>query len=86
MLEKPGGFRGNLPLTRIGQCPPRIHVASNLVDGRSRIVLLLLARKPFAFVEYDFLLRAGLVLLRLRNWRDKFGAAPFLDNLLRGLA
>ena len=67
MQKKPGGFRGNLPLARIGQCPPRVHVASDFVDGRSRIVLLLLARKPFAFVEYDFLLRAGLVFLGLRN-------------------
>ena len=64
----------------------RFDVTSNLIDDRSRIVLLLFGRQPLAFVEDDLLLRAGLVFLRLRDRRDEFGAAASLEDLLRRLA
>ena len=72
VLEEARRLRRHLPLVRIGQGTPRVHVAADLVDDRGRVVLLLLGRKPLAFVEYESLLCRGLALLRLRDRRDEF--------------
>ena len=85
VLQEPRRFRRDLPLIGIGQRPPRVDVAADFVDDRSRVVLLLLRRKPLAFVEHESRLRGGFALLRLRDRRDEFGAAPALDDLLRRL-
>src|SRR5690348_1933811 len=86
VLEKPGRLRSHLPLIRVRQGTPRIHVAANFIDNRSRIVLLLLRRKPLAFIENDFLLCIdALPFLGLWNRRDELGAAAGFKNLLRGL-
>jgi len=53
VLEKAGGFRGDQPLVGVGQRPPGVHVAAHIVDKRGGVVLLLLCREPFAFVEYE---------------------------------
>jgi hypothetical protein len=45
-----------------------------------------LGRKTLALVEYKSFLRRCLMLLRLWDRRDEFGAASVLDDLLRGLA
>lgn len=67
------------------QLTPCVHVATDLVDDRGWIVLLLLGREALALVEYEYRLGSGLVLLRLGDWRDEFGTASVVDDLLGGL-
>jgi hypothetical protein len=56
MLEQPTGLGVDLPLVRMGQLPPLIHKLAQLVDDRSRIVLLSSRRKPFSLVKNELLL------------------------------
>ena len=58
VLEQAGGFRGDLPLARIGQGTPSVHVAAHLVDDGGGIVLLLLGREALALVEDHLVLLA----------------------------
>ena len=51
VLKQAGRLRRDLPLIGIGQGPPCVHMTADLIDDRSGIVLLLLGRKPLAFVE-----------------------------------
>ena len=75
VLKEPGRFRRDLPLIGIGQAPPCVHMAAHFVDDRGGIVLLLLGRKPLAFVEDESRLCGGFALLRLWDRRDELGAA-----------
>jgi len=40
VLEQAGGFRGNLPIVRVGQSAPLINLAPQAVDGCGGVVLL----------------------------------------------
>lgn len=89
MLEKSRGFRCDLPLARVREIPPSVHVAADLIDNRCRVILLFFCRAPTAFVEDEFFLGAlflFLVLLRLRNWGDEFCASAAIDDPLSRLA
>src|SRR6266700_3965083 len=85
MLEEPSRLRRDLPLIGIGQGTPCVNITADFIDDRSRIVLLLLGRKPLAFVEHKSRLCSHLMLLRFRDRSDEFGTAAALDDLLRGL-
>src|SRR5262245_32604425 len=64
-----------------------VNVATDLVDDRSRIVLLLPGREALALIEHHLLLRGrGRALFRFGNRRDELGAPAVHDDLLRRLA
>ena len=76
----------DLPLTLIGQGAPLIYVPAQLVDDRSRVILLVLRGKPFSFVEDDFLLfTRSFAFLGLGNGGDELGPAAIFDDFLSGL-
>src|SRR3954471_17069269 len=82
MLEQARRLRRDLPLVWVGQCTPRVDMASNLVDDRGDVVLLFGRGKTPALVENEPLLGCTLLLLRLRDWGDELGApAAFYDPL-----
>ena len=56
VMQKARGFRSNLPVTRIRQLPPSVHMTAKLIYNRSRIVLLFFFGKPFSFIKYELLL------------------------------
>ena len=74
MLKQPSGFGGHLPLTGIRPGPPLIHMTTDLVDDRRRIVFLSACRKVFGLsvAQIKLFLLGRLSLLRLRNRRDEF--------------
>src|SRR5689334_12201775 len=88
MLEETLGVGRNFPIVGVGEAAPLVNIVAKLVDdGRSRVVLLLLGREPFAFVKnYLLLLRRALAFSGLRNGCDELGAAATVDNPLRRLA
>ena len=52
VLEETLGVRRDLPVVWVGQAAPLVNVVAELVyDRGSRVVLLLLGRKPLPFVE-----------------------------------
>src|SRR6266567_7979489 len=63
MLEESSRLRRDLPLIGVGQGTPCVDITADFIDDRSRIVLLLLGRKPLALIEYKYLLCLGLMLL-----------------------
>ena len=74
-------------MRRIWQTPPKTDCSPNLIDDRCRIVLLVLCRKAFAFIEDEVVgldLRPA-ALLGLRDGGDEIGTTSFLDDRLRGL-
>ena len=86
MLKQARGLGRHLPLVCARKSAPLVDLLTQFVDDRSRIVLLLLGRKAFAFVKNDLLLVGGASsLLWLRNRRNKFCAAPLVDGSLRWL-
>ena len=89
MLEQASRLRRDLPLPRIGQGAPRVHVTTHLVDDGRRVVLLFLRRQPLAVVENKGLLRAlGSAVALLGFWDrcDELCAAPRFQNRLRRLS
>src|SRR5437899_13048382 len=86
VFQKTGCFRRDL-LQVVWQSAPLVHLLAKFVNDRSRIVLLLLCRKPFPFVEYDLLLSGrSSALLWLRDRSDEFCAPTPLDDFLCGLS
>ena len=78
VLEQAGGFGRDLPLVRVGEFAPLIHVPADFVDDGVGVVLLLSGGNAFFVFEKDFalLVFAGLAaLLRLRHGGDEGGAA-----------
>ena len=55
MLEESSGLRCNPPVSWIGTLPPQIHVATEVVYDRRRVVLLRFGREPLAFVEDELI-------------------------------
>lgn len=86
VLEQARRLRHHLPLVRVRQRPPGVHMAANLVDDRRWVVLLRGRREPLALVEHHLALRGLLALLRLRDRGDEVSASARLADLLRGLA
>ena len=86
MLKQARRFGRDLPVIWIRRHPPPIHKATDRVNGRSEIILLVLGRKPFAFVQHHFDLPSrSFAFLWLRDRRDELRAATALNNPLRGL-
>ena len=87
MLEQACRFRADLPLGRVGQGPPRIHVLAHFIDDGGRIVLLFLGGESLPLVKHHLGLLPGLFpLLWLRNRRDELGAATPVQDLLSRLS
>ena len=84
MLEKARRLRRHLPVAGIWQHPPPVHMPPHLVDILGgRIILLLLGRKPLAFVEDDGLLALwALPFLRLWDRCNELRPAAALNNPL----
>jgi len=82
MLKQPRRLGRDLPLAGIFQRAPCVHMPTHLVDDRGGVVLLLLRRETFAFIEDEGRLRGHLVLLWLWNRRNEFCAASAFDDLL----
>jgi hypothetical protein len=77
--------RGEVPTTG-RKIAPRLNMASNFVDYRGDVVLLLLGGKALAFVKDHLLLRSrDFALLGLGNRCDEFGPAPTIDDSMCGL-
>jgi hypothetical protein len=75
------------PVTGVCDGTPPVHVATQLVDDRRGVVLLLGSGNAGALIEDKSLLTLdALVLLRPRDGRDEPRVAPRLDDLPRGLA
>ena len=53
MLQKARGIRCDLPVVRIRQISPLIHLEAKLVDDGSLVILLLFGRNAFAFIENE---------------------------------
>jgi hypothetical protein len=51
VLEQARCFRRDPPITRIQQVPPLLHVGTDLIDDRGRVVLLPCSREALAVVE-----------------------------------
>ena len=88
VLEQAGGFGRDLPVVRVGQRPPLVHLLAHLVDDRSGVVLLLLRwRAPCPRRRRSApACAAPLRFLRLGDRRDELGAAAGFDDLLGRLA
>jgi len=88
VLKKTLGIGRDFPVVGVGEAAPLVNVVAELVDnGRSRVVLLLLGREPFALIENYLLLPSRtLALPRLRDGRDELGAPAAFNNPLRRLA
>ena len=89
MLEKPRRYGRDAP-RRFRKLPPRINGGADFVNLRSKVVILLLGRNVFAFVQNEFRLlrrrirRSLRVFARCRNRRDKFRpTARVFDDLRR---
>ena len=81
VLQKTRCLGCHLPIVRIGQVAPAIHIGADFIDNRCRVVLLLRARKALAFVEDHFLLAARLpALLGLRHRRDELRAPSCFED------
>src|SRR5206468_3028356 len=85
VLEQASGLGADVPLARVRQRPPLVHVAAYLVDHRGRVVLLLRGGEAFTFIE-DELRLLRLALLGLGDRGDEFGPAARFDDLLGWLA
>ena len=80
VLQQARGLGRDLPLLRVGQRAPGVHVAAELVDDRGRVVLLLGRAEAFVVggqLQLDLRDRAlgCLALLRLGHGRDQVRAA-----------
>jgi len=75
-----------VPVVRVRQATPLIDMASEFVDIRCRVVLLVVTRQPFAFVEHHLLLcRPASPFPRLWNRSNELRSAATLDDALRRL-
>jgi hypothetical protein len=63
VLKQTSRLRGDLTLIGIRQVTPRVHMTAHVIYDRSRIVLLLLYRKPLAFIKNEGRLRNGCFVL-----------------------
>jgi hypothetical protein len=87
VLKQPGRLGRDLPLAGIGQSAPTVHALAHLVDDGSRIVFLILVRKPLALVEHERgLFDLGFALFWLGDWGNEFGAAALIDDALGRLS
>jgi len=87
VLQQSGGFRGDVPLVGVGQCPPGINVLANLIDDGSQVVLLLLGGKLMPFIKHHFILLYSLgAFFWLGDGGDKLGTPALIHNALGGLA
>lgn len=82
------GYLGrNMPLVRIGQLAPAVHVGPNLIDDRGRIIFLLGGRQRVAAVEDHLGLVFGPPALPgLGNRRDQLRAPARFHNPVGRLA
>ena len=79
--QQAGGLRRDLPITRLRQRPPPVHVAAQLVDDGRRVVLLGLRGHPGAVPELQRVLGAGgLPFPRLRDGSDELGPPAPVDQ------
>ncbi len=86
MLQQTRCLRRHAPVGRIRDGAPLVHPQTQGIDDRRRIILLVLCRNAFTFVEHKpRLLGCTLALSGLGNRRDELGWAPAFDNLLRRL-
>jgi len=52
-LQQARGFRSDMPIRRIGQVAPAVHLLTDRIDG-GEVISLGFGREPFALVEYQF--------------------------------
>src|ERR1700730_5874562 len=84
--KEPLGLGRHQPVAGTWQLSPLVHLIAKIIDDQSRIVLLLLCRKPFSFIENQSVLgRFSLLLLGFGNRGNELCATSSLNNLLCGL-
>ena len=81
VAQQAGRLRGDLPVARIRQRPPPVHVAAQLVDDGRRVVPLGLRGDPGAVPELQRVLGAGgLACPRFRDGGDELGPPAPVDE------
>jgi len=83
VLEQARGFRRYLPLTRILEIPPLVHLTAEFINDGSGVILLFRSREPFALVENECALIPAPLLFRLWDRRDELRTATGFNDLLR---
>ena len=85
--QEAGRLRGDLPVARVRQRPPPIHVAAQLVDDGGRVVLLGGRGNPGAVRELQDVLGGRLPPLPgLRDGGDELRPPPLLEDAARRLS
>ncbi|NTU63788.1 MAG: hypothetical protein HGB05_10400, partial [Chloroflexi bacterium] len=88
VLEQARRLGRDLPVVWIRPASPLVYLRAELINNRSGVVLLLLIREPFDFIENHFHLLSNRILPLPGLWNrgDKLCAAALLNDSLCRLA
>lgn len=88
VLQQAGGFGRDLPVPRVRDLAPLVHMTTQLVNDGRGVVLLVFVREALFILEGQIPLlgRRPLLFLRLGDGGEELGLAPVIDDLLGGLA